>query len=239
MRMLILVVAMLCGVAWADHHDEDYTEQRELRADGDGIRLLDIDAGPGSLSISGAPGASDIVVNATLRVATSSEKRAAAFIARRLQLTLRTDGDRAVLKSQFRESWWFWGTRGSIDLDILVPPELGLIVDDGAGSIFIDGVRGGASIDDGSGSIRLRNAGSVTIDDGSGDIDIVDVTGDVSIEDGSGDLIIRSVDGSVTISDGSGGIKVDGVTGDLVIEESGSGSLSINDVQGRVTSDDE
>ena len=239
MRKLILAIAIVSGVAWADNHEDYYTEQRQLSTGADGIRLLDIDAGSGSLAIRGAEGVSDIVVNATVRVTTANEKKATAFIAKRMRLTLRSDGDRAFLKSQFKENWWFWGPRGSIDLDIQVPPGLGLIVDDGSGSIVIEGVLGGANIDDGSGSIRLRNLGGVAIDDGSGGIDIDGVTGDVTIDDGSGGLKIRSVSGSVKISDGSGGIDVDGVTGDVVIEDSGSGSLTINNVQGRVLGDDE
>ena len=239
MRKLILVIAIMSGAASADNHEDGYSEQRQLSMDANGIRLLDIDAGSGSLSLRGVDGTKAIVVNATVRVTTSSEKKATSFIARRMRLSLRPDGDRAVLKSLFTENWWSWGPRGSIDLDIQVPPGLGLVVDDGSGSILIDGVQGGAGIDDGSGSIRLRNVGSVAIDDGSGGIDIVDVTGDVSIDDGSGGIKIRSVDGSVKISDGSGGITVDAVTGDLVIEDSGSGSLTISNVQGRVIGDDE
>lgn len=239
MRKLLFVLVIVSGVAWAHEHDGDYAEQRELSTDADGIRQLDIDAGAGSLAITGVDGASEIVVNATVRVTTSNEKKATAFIAKRMQLTLRRDGDRAILKSHFGDNWRLWGPTGSIDLDIRVPSELGLIIDDGSGSIAVDGVSGGVSIDDGSGSIRLRNVGGVAVDDGSGGIDIDGVTGDVIVDDGSGGLKIRSVDGSVKISDGSGGINVDGVTGDLVIEDSGAGSLTISNVQGRVIGDDE
>ena len=239
MRKLILAVLLISGVTWAHDHDDNYSEERQLSTDADGIRLLDIDAGAGSLSILGVDGLADIVINATVRVDTSNEKKAAKFIARRIKLTLRRDGDRALLKSLFREGWWFWGPNGHIDLDIRVPAGIGLIVDDGSGGIVVDGVKGGASIDDGSGSLRLSNVGAVMIDDGSGGIDITDVSGDVVIDDGSGGVKIRSVDGSVKVSDGSGGITVDGVTGDLVIENSGSGSLTINDVEGQVIGADQ
>ena len=239
MRKLILAVSILGSVAWAHDHDEDYTEQRELSVDADGIRVLEIDAGAGRLEVSGVDGVGDIVVDATVRVTTASEKKATALMAKRMQLTLQKDGERAILESHFTNTWWPWAPSASIDLVVRVPSTLGLIVDDGSGSIVIDGVLGRVSIDDGSGSIRLQNVGSVAIDDGSGGIDIADVTGDVSIDDGSGSLAIRAVGGSVTISDGSGGINVDGVTGDLVIENSGSGSLRINGVQGRVIGADE
>ncbi|MEM1080669.1 MAG: hypothetical protein AAGH65_03725, partial [Pseudomonadota bacterium] len=60
-------------------------------------------------------------------------------------------------------------------------------------------------IDDGSGSIRIRDvSNSLDITDGSGSISILSVGGDLSVDDGSGSLSVEGVGGNVTIDDGSG-----------------------------------
>ncbi len=87
-------------------------------------------------------------------------------------------------------------------------------------------------IDDGSGSITIREVASVSIDDGSGSITIHDVAGDVVIRDGSGSISIAGVGGQVSITDGSGSISVERVARDVIVESDGSGSIMVHDVGG-------
>jgi hypothetical protein len=228
--MLILLAAALPAAA------ADYEEVRDLSLNAEGIRALRIDAGAGSLSVTGVGGSSTVVVKAIVRVPDEDADEARKIIESGLVLSLERDGERAVLEARFEPGSWFSGSSGSIQLEVTVPETLALDIEDGSGSLSVLNVSGDLTLEDGSGSIDLRQVGGrVTIDDGSGSISAEQVGGDITITDGSGSLELTAVEGGVIIEDGSGSITVSGVAGDLEIRESGSGSLAISDVQGRTT----
>jgi hypothetical protein len=216
---------------------KEYTEVRDLTLEAAGLAEFVIDAGAGSLVVTGVDGARDITVTATIVVEDKNEQAAQDLIAKRLDLKLERDGDHATLDSGFN-SGWGWDGNARIDLDVRMPTGLALQVDDGSGSTTITGVKADVLVDDGSGSVRVTSAGSVTVDDGSGSITISGASGDVYVNDGSGSIDIRDVGGSVRIDDGSGSIKVDDVEHDLIIVDDGSGSVTYTNVRGAVELDD-
>lgn len=248
MRGIIVMAMFAVSLAYAG--SQKYTEVRDLELDASGLSAVFIEAGAGAMVVTGVQGSNEVVVVATITVDTGDVDEAAKFVEKRLYLDLEQDGDRAVLKAGFRPGWG-WGGEATVDLDVRMPAELALEIDDGSGPITVDGIAsavriddgsgpieltgtGDVEIDDGSGSIRLENTGAVTIDDGSGSISIVRAAGDVYVEDGSGTIEIRGVQGSVTVDDGSGDIEIDDVEHDLIIEEEGSGSLRYTNVRGTV-----
>lgn len=234
----ILVIAMFTA-SLADAAWNDYVEVRDMKMDAGGVGELSIDAGAGSLDVRGDPNADDILVTATVTIPDKKEDKARKLMESDMVLTLERDGNRAVLKSYFESGSWGWGDQPGIALEVLVPERLGLAVDDGSGSIEIRDVRGDIDIDDGSGSIVMRAVGgSIRIDDGSGSVSVDDAGGDLHIVDGSGSIKVRQVAGSVTVADGSGGIDVSDVGRDLIIEEDGSGGLRFARIQGRVEKDE-
>lgn len=237
MRGILLIAmftASLAHAAW-----NDYIEVRDLKMDAGGIRSLAIDAGAGSLDISGDPTADAIVVIATVTVANEKADEARKIMASDMVLTLERDGDTALLKSYFEsDGSWGWGEQNGIALEVRVPEHLGLAVDDGAGSMEIRDVRGDIKVDDGSGSIVMTAVGgNIELEDGSGSISINGAGDDIRIVDGSGSIRVRQVGGSVVVADGSGSIDVSDVGRDLIVEEDGSGSLRFAGVQGRVEQD--
>lgn len=231
------IVMAMFAVSLAQAGSEDYTEVRELMLDSDGLTEFVIDAGAGSLLVTGVEGATGIVVKATIIIEDKNDEEAQKLIAKRLDLKLERDGNRAELDSGF-DSGWGWDGNAAIDLDIRVPVGLALRVDDGSGSTTITGVMGDVLVDDGSGSVEITDARTVTVDDGSGSISVSAASGDVSINDGSGSIEIRGVGGSVRIDDGSGSIRVDDVENDLIIIDDGSGGLTYTNVRGSVEQDD-
>ena len=232
--MLALFAGTLTHAAW-----NDYIEVRDLVIDADQIELLDIDAGSGALVVRGDTSADRITVTATIRVPESDEAKARGKVERDMTLTLEPRGDRAVLEAYFESGMLDWGDQPSIDLEVGVPRWLGLVVDDGSGSIEISTIDGPVRIDDGSGSLMLTEVGSdVDVDDGSGSIRIAGAGGDVRVTDGSGSISIERVAGSVFLDDGSGSITVNDVALDLIIDESGSGGVRYDNVQGRVVLDE-
>ena len=248
------IVMAMFAVSLSHAGSQGYTEVRNLELDASGLSEIFIEAGAGAMVVTGVEGGDAVVVVATITVDTDDLDDGAKFIEKRLRLSLERDGDRARLGADFRPEWGR-DTDAVIDLDVRMPTQLALVIDDGSGPITVDGIAsnvriddgsgpielgrtGDVDIDDGSGSIRLEDTGAVKIDDGSGSITIVRAAGDVYVEDGSGTIEIRGVQGSVTVDDGSGDIEIDDVEHDLVIEEEGSGSLRYTNVRGTVQQDD-
>lgn len=234
MRGFIVMAMFVVSLAQAD--SGKYTEVRDLTLQSTGVTEFVIDAGAGSLVVTGVDGTGDIMVTATIIIEDENENDAQKLIEKRLDLQLERDGDRAKLKSGF-DSSWLWDGNATINLDVRMPAGIALRVDDGSGSTTITNVTGDVFVDDGSGSLLVTNAGSVTVDDGSGSIKISAASGDVYINDGSGTIEIQGVGGSVRIDDGSGHIRVDDVEKDLIIEDDGSGGLTYTNVRGVVEQD--
>lgn len=228
--VMTMFAASLVHAAWGG-----FTEDRDLQLDAKSVEVLEIDAGAGSLDVVGDAGIDIIKVKATINVPDEKSEKAQKIIASDLTLSLEDVGGRAVLKAFFEDGSWGWGDSPSVDLEVRMPHELTLEIDDSSGSITVVDVAADVLIDDGSGSIKVERVASITIDDGSGSVSVVDVAGDVSIEDGSGSIRVQHIGGSVVIDDGSGGIDVDDVEHDLTIVDDGSGSLNATNVRGTVT----
>ncbi|HNP63787.1 MAG TPA: hypothetical protein PKH39_07585 [Woeseiaceae bacterium] len=232
MRSFIVITMFTASLAHAGWGS--YEELRTLTLDGDDIAVLSIDAGAGSMDVTGVEGLGEVIVKATIVVDDGDKDDALQFIEKRMTLSLRESGKTAELKSYFDGGFMGLGKNARIDLDIRVPEGMAVSIVDSSGSIDVTGTMGDVSIDDGSGSIDVNHVANVKIDDGSGSIDIGNASGDVFVVDGSGSIGIRRVGGSVTIDDGSGSIRVSDIEKNLTIVDDGSGSVSISDVRGDV-----
>jgi hypothetical protein len=236
MRYMTTTVLLMAGCAALAA--DDYREVRELRVGADGLETMVINVGEGGLDVRGVPDQDQVEVRATIIVTDADDEEGQEFIARRVQLSLDRDDNSARLVSRVDQKMFAWGSGGRVDLELTVPSSVALRIEDGAGSMNIADMVADVAIQDGSGSIDVSSVGNLEIDDGSGSIEVSEVAGDVYVTDGSGSLTIEGVDGSVTITDGSGSILVDGVGKDLVIIESGSGSVRFSGIAGSVEQDD-
>jgi hypothetical protein len=235
MRTIIFLAIFTTGVAFAA---SDYVEERALILDAGGISTLQIEAGAGSLVVTGLDGLDQIEVDAIITIPGRNDDKARKKIETDLQLTLEERGGNAVLRSVFEDGMWDFGDSPSVQLIVRMPMQLGLNVDDGSGSLVVENVHGDIELIDGSGSISMSDVGgSVDVDDGSGSIVIDGAGGDVSISDGSGSIKVRDVAGSVVVDDGSGSINVTDIEADLIIEGDGSGGLNFSNIGGQVEGD--
>jgi len=233
MRSIVILGMLTTSLVYAAAND--YVEVRDLRLPAEGLAALQIDAGAGSLKVTGAADSDEIIVTANVIVPAKDDEAARRIIASDMVLSLENEGELAVLASHFMSGLWSWNDSASIDLEVSVPERFQLVIDDGSGAMVIENVRGDISIDDGSGSISLLDVGGdIRIDDGSGSIQAREVGHSITIVDGSGSITVSSVGGSVFIDDGSGSIKVSDVADDFVVEDDGSGSIKFAGVQGRV-----
>lgn len=235
--MRSLVVMAMFTVSLAHAGWSDYEEVRDLSLDANGISQLTINAGAGSMDVTGVKGLDKINVKATIVVPGKDEDDAARVIEKRIRLSLDKNAGDANLEAWFESGLISFGSSPYIALEVSVPQGMAVSIDDGSGSIDIVDLAGDLTIDDGSGSIDIKNVADVRIDDGSGSIDLVSAAGDVSIVDGSGSISVKHVQGSVTIDDGSGSIEVTDIDSDLIIVDDGSGSLRFSDIRGTVDAD--
>ncbi|MGI9221077.1 MAG: hypothetical protein ACR2QS_08595 [Woeseiaceae bacterium] len=236
MRSLVVMAMFASSLTYAAWNG--YTESRDLALPANGVDSLEIDAGAGSILVSGVADASDITVRAIIRVPDDDVDEAQKIIAEDLVLRLEKKRSTAKLDAYFDHGSWSSGESAAVDLEVSIPQGLEIFIDDGSGSITIQDVHSEVAVDDGSGSVEISGASSVFIDDGSGPVWISNISGDVEVEDGSGDIEVHTVGGTVTIDDGSGGIDVRDVEQDLEIIDGGSGSVHIADIRGTVTRDD-
>jgi DUF4097 and DUF4098 domain-containing protein YvlB len=200
---------------------------------------LFIDAGAGNIDVEGVHGIDRVEVKATIVIPDTDADDALKIMEKKLELSLESHDSQAVLKSRFENSFWGSGSNRHIDLEIRAPATLAISIDDGSGSMDVRNFVSDVRIDDGSGSIDVHTVGSLDIDDGSGSIDVTNVAGNVYVDDGSGTITIDEVGGSVTVDDGSGSIRVTDVAEDLIILDGGSGSISFSNVRGTVEQDDD
>ncbi len=196
----------------------EHRDVQEMR--GPAAGELRVDAGAGSLAITGREGLDEVRVTATL--CASSRERLA-------ELSVGLDGDR--LETDYPGGSWMGRGYARIDLEVQVPLGTDVDVEDSSGSVAVSDV-GAVRIEDGSGSMQVRRARSVVVDDGSGSLRIEDVDGDVEVGDGSGSMEISDVAGDVRVSDGSGSIAIRSVGGSVRVDGMGSGGLAVQDVAG-------
>jgi DUF4097 and DUF4098 domain-containing protein YvlB len=210
-------------------------EVKNLSLAAQGVSKLEINCGAGFLKVEGADGVSTIEVKAEIYARGIAGEDLKSFIEDHVKLSLDKRDGRAVLVSKVEDRSFFRSHEARIDLTVTVPQKMDLNVDDGSGSIEVGKLAGNVYIEDGSGGMRVESIeGDLEIDDGSGEIEVRGVTGSVVIDDGSGSITVTDVGGSVTIDDGSGSIDVDGVGKDLILKETGSGSLNFRNVKGQV-----
>lgn len=237
MRSFIVMAMFLAS--FASSAASDYTETRDLAIDAAGLGILFIDAGAGSIDVEGVNGTDRVEVKATIVIPDTDADDALKIMEKKLELSLESHDGQAVLKSWFETSFWGSGSGRHIDLEIRAPKTLAISIDDGSGSMDVRNFVSDVRIDDGSGSIDVHTVGSLDIDDGSGSIDVTNVAGDVFVDDGSGTITVEKVGGSVTVDDGSGSISITDVAKDLIILDGGSGSVSFSNVRGTVEQDDD
>jgi hypothetical protein len=230
--MLALVTGACCATTALAQRDADYTAPRQASASAVGARRIFVAAGAGSLRIEGKRGLTEVRARGTAYASSRGVLDEIRLVAQRRGdvVELRTE----IPEQQHDRSWDMW--QAGIDLVVEVPDSLALDVEDGSGSLEIRNV-GALEVRDGSGEMTIEHVrGALTIRDGSGTVRVDDVRGAVEVpSDGSGSLEISHVAGSVHIgSKGSGPFDVDDVAGSFTVDNKGSGGVTYRNVKGAV-----
>lgn len=238
MKKQWILAALLGGMvipAQADWgNDCEYSRDFKLELDVSDSELLSVVAGAGTLVINGSDDASTVVIDGK---ACASEEEWLEDSDIRVR-----EGDTAQIEVELPDidnGWSFWGggRYARLDLELVVPKDLALDIQDSSGSMKIRGA-GAANIKDSSGSISVRDAnGTVQVKDSSGSIGFERINGDVVIlSDSSGSISGSDIRGSVLIKrDSSGSISFKNVARDFTVERDSSGSISADGVGGDFT----
>jgi Putative adhesin len=117
----------------------------------------------------------------------------------------------------------------SIDYEIVTPANTMLVAQSGSGELQLSGINGTVQAQTGSGSIRADKLGSGSkLQTGSGTIDANHLLGSTTLQTGSGEIHAQLASaGDVVAGTGSGSITLANVQGSLKAE-TGSGSLEIS-----------
>ncbi len=216
-------------------------ETREISLSTDTIEILEVSGGDGELYITGLPDLKEIKTRAEILYPVTVEELGGGEsqdnLLKDLFLSLEKRGNRAVLVSGFRESFFLFrlfspGGRRAIHLDVQIPVGIDTNIKDNSGDIYLAGLEGDVIINHGLGSITAKDmAGDIEIEDEDGDILIEDLEGNIKIRDSSGDIGIKKVKGNIEIVDDKGEILIGSVTGNIYITDS-TGSISVENVEG-------
>lgn len=235
-KSIFLFFVMLISVNINANNEMSFNQDLSINVSNSNKFFADV--GAGSLSVRGA-NVDEIEVKATIHSSNHSSKFDSiedlhdAFD-KYMVFTLDKQGSTIVLKAIAKKKWFSFNSPNiSIDLEIIIPQNMNVEIDDGSGKLTVADIDGKLVVDDGSGHMTIKNIGDdVEIDDGSGSLEISHVKGDLHVDDGSGNLIIKNIEGSVYIDDGSGFVNISNVLGDVSIDD-GSGSIEINELAGR------
>jgi len=223
----ILIVITLAFNVWAIG---ELSFDKELSVERGETNNLSIDVGSGSLTVLG----DDVdEVNVIARVYSAKygglNELHQAF-SEKVDFSLENDG--SVIRLKACDKKGVFGKKDSkisIDVEVVVPRNMNLDIEDGSGSMHVTKLSGSLTIDDGSGFMYIADIGNnLTIDDGSGNLEIDGINGDIHIDDGSGKMIISNIQGDLYIDDGSGSVEVNQLAGNFKLIDAGSGSVFVN-----------
>jgi|GEM_PF-1210962 len=106
----------------------------------------------------------------------------------------------------------------SIDLNIAVPPEIGVEVVSASGDIELASILGAAMITSASGDVEAVGVGDLKVDVSSGDITVSEVSGKAVLSSSSGSIEAHKIKGNLSVRSSSGEIILSEIGGDLAVE---------------------
>lgn len=128
---------------------------------------------------------------------------------------------------------WLTSCPVSIDYDLTVPAQTGLIAHSGSGEESIEGLQLPTSAGTGSGKITVKNiGGELHLRSGSGGLSAGSVKGALYAHTGSGRIQATGVSGQIVATTGSGSVDIEQAAAGNVNVGTGSGSVTLRGVQG-------
>ncbi len=175
--------------------------------------------------------------------------RGAEELAERFTVELRGD-EVVVIAPKGRDGFFGLGTRGSVDVEVLLPEGSDADVKTGSGDVSASCLLAVVRAATGSGDLAFHEvavrrtssrgrvtsrsrpaAGDLTVRTGSGDVSVGSVAGVADLVSGSGDILVRRAERRLKVKTGSGDVRVL-ASGDDVDLMTGTGDCELAGVSG-------
>src|SRR5260370_40706778 len=216
----------------------------------------------GSVRLHGESGR-DVKISATIRAQASSHEEAESF-AQKIKSEVQQTGEGVRIKTIYpeEEKRWFHFSKNSswsVRYDIGMECDAAIMVRKRFGGVEIAGVHGAADVENGYGTLNVRDAGSgrwnnafgsieligaggnVSVSDNNGSAQVSDVKGTLEVRNRFGSITTRDIQGAVTITGGNGAVTLANAASAIITTSFGSvdarnirADLSIRDNNGHV-----
>src|SRR6266403_549036 len=198
----------------------------------------------GSVRLHGESGR-DVKISATIRAQASSHEEAESF-AQKIKIEVQQTGEGVRIKTIYpdEEKSLFHTSKHSswsVSYDIGMPAEAPVTVRNSFGSVDVAGVHGAADIENGYGTLTVRDAGtgrwtnafgSIELNGAAGNVFVSDNNGSVQVADVKGTLEVRNRFGSITTRNIQGAATITGGNGTVTLLDAASANFTTN--HGRV-----
>jgi len=176
----------------------------------------------------------DVKVAATIRVQAGSHDEAQSF-ADKIQIDVQQTGEGVRIKTTYpnefgREGGWFHfgkNTSYSVNYDIAMPSDAPLNVRNNFGNTEASGIHGASDIDNGHGSISMRDVGAARVNNSFGNIELTGAGGNVSVTDTNGSVQVYDVKGALEVRNRFGSITTKNIQGAATLN-GGNGAVTLS-----------
>ncbi|PYU67148.1 MAG: hypothetical protein DMG49_19760 [Acidobacteria bacterium] len=185
----------------------------------------------GSVRLHGESGR-EVKISATIRAQASSHEEAESF-AQKIKIEVQQTGEGVRIKTSYpeEERKWFHSSKNSswsVSYDIGMPADAPITVRNSFGSVDITGVHGAADVENGYGTLTVRDAGAGRWNNAFGSIELAAAGGDVSVNDNNGSVQVSDVKGTLEVRNRFGSITTRNIQGAATIT-GGNGAVTLMD----------
>jgi hypothetical protein len=185
----------------------------------------------GSVTVHGESGR-DVKISATIRAQANSHEEAESFV-QKIKIEVQQTGEGVRIKTIYpdEERKWFHSSKHSswsVSYDIGMPSDAPITVRNSFGSVQIAGVHGVADVENGYGTLTVRDAGGGRWNNAFGSIEITGAGGNVSVSDNNGSVQLSDVKGTLEVRNRFGSITARNIQGAATIT-GGNGAVTLTD----------
>src|SRR3989440_2967489 len=185
----------------------------------------------GSVRLHGESGR-DVKISATIRAQASSREEAESF-AQKIKIEVQQTAEGVRIKTIYpeEEKKWFHSSKNSswsVSYDIGMPSDAPIIVRNSFGSVDVAGIHGAADVENGYGTLTVRDAGTGRWNNAFGSIELTGARGNVSLSDNNGSVRAENVSGTLEVRNRFASITARSIQGAATIT-GGNGAVTLTD----------
>src|SRR6266446_2847967 len=159
----------------------------------------------------------EVKISATIRAQASSHDEAESF-AQKIKIEVQQTGEGVRIKTIYpeEEKSWFRNSKHSswsVSYDIGMPSDAPITVRNSFGGVEVTGVHGAADVENGYGTLIVRDAGAGRWINAFGSIELTGAAGNASVSDNNGSVEFSNIGGGADITNSFGNVTFSDVRG--------------------------